>query len=165
MGETSSRLRDATERELDALTGHSDWYQFPMDDLSGVRGLEYDVAIDGVVKYPRTDLREDYQLNVLSVGSVMIGFEASFMAPAIVSGVFPTDHLRIAFAVRPSSEGKGRWEDATEARWAVAFHWDGNPLQVEDMAPDADCPSMDHVLPAYRLRAMQQAVAVCQSPE
>jgi hypothetical protein len=155
MGSIRRHIREITDHERDALINHSEWYRVTADDLHDVQVAEFDIGIDAVVKYHHGDLRESQQLHVLSVGAVRIGFETCFMDSAIVSGSFPTDCVRVAFVVRPSAAREAEWDDATGAKWAIAFHWVGDPLEVGELPYDVD--AVNEVLPIYRLWAMEQA--------
>jgi len=146
-----------TKQEIDAIARSSEWYRIEAADSADVRLLEFDLGLDSVVSYPADSLRKDFHLHVLNVGSIRIGFEISFMKWAFVTGSFPTDHLRVGFAVRPSSEQAEKWEDASGANWAVSFGWEGNPVRTNEMPRDSSPDGINDILPVYRLWAMQQA--------
>ncbi len=157
MGDIRSNLREITKQEIDAIARRSEWYGIETADSADVRLLEFDLGLDSVVSYPAGSLPKDIHLHVLNVGSIRIGFEISFMQWAFVTGSFPTDRLRVGFAVRPSSEQAKKWEDASGANWAVSFCWEGNPLRAEEMPQDSWPDQIDDILPVYRLWAIQQA--------
>ena len=140
--------------ELMGKSSNREWWGSDVGELSSAKqAIEFDISIDRIVKKPIPDLPEDTQPYLLEVGEVLrIGFETCFMSHSVVSGEFPSSRVHVVFAVRPSAQGG--FEDLTNARWAIAFHWSGEAMAVSE---DLDPPQWDSVVPIYRLSALAEA--------
>ena len=82
MGAIKRRVRNITRRELHALTT-GEWYRIESAKLCDLRALEFEVAIDSIVRYRCEGLRDATQLHVSHVGSIRLGFETCFMDHAV----------------------------------------------------------------------------------
>ena len=171
MGEVKSRVRDITEEERAHLASRSDSHVVSAEDAADVRIREFDVAIDSVTTYTlgpdvanegvagrsSQSWQEKVECHVLGVGLGMIGFELCFMDYAVGSGSFPSDHVRVAFAVRPSSGRQGEWEEIETASWPVSYHWYGKPIEVKRKPLEGSQLCWEDVLPIYRFCDMEKA--------
>ena len=139
--------RGPTPRPLDAAA------------LRSARAIEFDIGIDRITKPPSPGLSEPTQLYVLEIGTgLAIGFEQCFLEGSVVTGAFPSNRVRVSFAVRPRDGGG--WEDATPERCAVSFDWCGLPVEVIEVGQH---PPWDQVAAIYRLSDMQELAATFES--
>ncbi len=155
MGWVKRQQRKLTGREqdlLDRLVREAKNEQYAVARGSAT-ALEFDIGIDRIVKYPYEGLSEHAQLYVLEIKpKVLIGFECCFMNFAMVEGRFPSDRVRIAFAVH--SRANGLCEDFAPACWPISFHWYGGPIDVIECS---ERPPIDEVLEVYRFKALNEA--------
>lgn len=149
MGSIHQSIRDITPAEHAQVTqreqhGQSLWCRlFGQRHDTSLRVMEFDLHFDRIIRHPVPDFREAITLYTLIVSpSVHIGFEPCFMDFGVVNGLFPTDHLRVAFAVRP--EGNG-WKALA---WPFAFDWSGQIMPAEEnpKIPEPDSLSMIYIL-------------------
>lgn len=159
MSAIHSKLRGITNDELDAIANYPDWHRPHSYEPSNLRVIEFEIAIDRIVRYDNQYLRDDTLLHVIFSGSVHVGFETCFQRCAAVSGSFPTDRLRVGFAVCRAAEGKGL-EAAYD--WPVSYHWLGESLRVEASSAQIDSRSWDDLFVIYRLWSMQKAEQACR---
>lgn len=161
MGEVKRQHRNLTDREqewLDRLVREAKKLNKPVAH-GAASALEFDIGIDRIVKYPYEGLQEHAQLYVLEVQpKVSILFEYCFMQYAMVEGRFPSDRVRISFAVR--SIANRRFENYSPADWPISFHWYGESIDVSECSGQ---PPNDDLLEIYRFEVMNEAFERCTS--
>ncbi len=157
MGSIRQTIRDITPAEraqLDARDRHEQSFirrLFPRRTDPKLRVMEFDLHFDRIVRHPVPDFPErimPYSLVVTPL--IHIGFERCFMKEAVITGTFPSEHVRVAFAVRP--EGN----DWTALDWPFAFDWIGNTLPVEE---NPEMPDWNSLRAIYRLSELQSALS------
>jgi len=112
LGSIRQTIRDFTPAEraqLDARDRHGQSFfrrLFPRKPDPDLRVMEFDLHFDRIVRHPYPDFREEITLYSLVVSPlIQIGFERCFMDFAVVTGTFPSEHVCVAFAVRPEGDG------------------------------------------------------------
>ena len=155
VGSIQNHQRSITKDEVECLTS-GEFLGMKNKVSSDVCVLEFNIYLDSITRFQVDGLRDATQLHVLRVNHVELGFETCFMDHSIASGSFPSEILRVAFAVRPVAGSNENWIDATGANWAIAFHWHGDAIEIID-GDMKDVTGYNDILPIYRLWAIQQA--------